>query len=143
MARVKIDLPTKYLFSTEIKVRIGDVNYGGHVGNDAILSIVHDARLGFLNHFGYNELDVDGVSLIMADSAIIYKGESFYGDVLAIDVGVTDITKLGFDLVYKLTNKKTEQDIAHVKTGMICFDYNARKVQALPEAVKAKFSIHE
>lgn len=139
MARVKIDLPNNYLFSTEIKVRIGDVNYGGHVGNDAILSIAHDARLGFLNHFGYSELEVEGASLIMADSAIIYKSESFFGDTLLVEVGVNDIHKLGFDLVYRLSNKETGKDIAHIKTGMICFDYKARKIQALPEAAKAKF----
>ena len=140
MARVKIDLPEKYIFSSDIKIRIGDVNYGGHVGNDAILSIAHDARLAFLTSLGYDELNLEGVGLIMADSAIIYKGESFFGDTLTIEVGVNDISKLGFDLVYRMYNKGTDKDIAHVKTGMICLDYESRKIQALPEAAKEKFT---
>jgi len=138
MARVKIDLPDKYIFETEIKVRIGDVNYGGHVGNDAILSIAHDARLQFLSSLDYSELDVEGTSMIMADSAIIYKGESFFGDTLKIEVGVNDIHKLGFDLIYKISNSSTKKDIAHIKTGMICFDYDNRKITALPEKAKDK-----
>jgi hypothetical protein len=39
MARVKIDLPDKFIFKTEIPIRINDINYGGHLGNDAVLSI--------------------------------------------------------------------------------------------------------
>ena len=136
MARVKIDLPEKFLFSTNIKVRIGDVNYGGHVGNDAILAIAHDARLQFLHSLGYSELDVEGTSLIMADSAVIYKGESFFGDTLKVEIGVNDIHKLGFDLIYKISNIENNKDIAHIKTGMICFDYENRKIAALPEKAK-------
>ena len=136
MARVKIDLPEKFLFSTNIKVRIGDVNYGGHVGNDAILAIAHDARLQFLHSLGYSELDVEGTSLIMADSAVIYKGESFFGNTLKVEIGVNDIHKLGFDLIYKISNIENNKDIAHIKTGMICFDYENRKIAALPEKAK-------
>ena len=138
MARVKIDLPEKYLFETEIKVRIGDVNYGGHVGNDAILSIAHDARIDFFNSLGYSELNIEGSGIIMSDSAIIYKGESFYGDTLAIKIGINDISRVGFDLVYHFTKKEDNTDIAIVKTGMICFDYDKRKVVAIPEKAKIK-----
>jgi len=136
MARVKIDLPEKFLFTTNIKVRIGDVNYGGHVGNDAMLAIAHDARLQFLHSLGYSELDVEGTSLIMADSAVIYKGESIFGNTIKVEIGVNDIHKLGFDLIYKISNIENNKDIAHIKTGMICFDYENRKIAAVPEKDK-------
>lgn len=139
MPRVKIELPKEFIFSTEIKVRIGDVNYGGHVGNDAILSIAHTSRLEFLNSFGYSELDVEGVSMIMADSAIVYKGESFFGDVLKIEISANDFSKFGFDLVYKITNQD-KKDIAYIKTGMVCFDYEVRKIALLPQKVIANFT---
>lgn len=138
MARVKIDLPNKFTFSTEIPVRIGDVNYGGHVGNDAILSIAHDSRLLFLKHFGYSELELEGVSMIMADSAVVYKGEAFFGDIVKVEVTAADFHKFGFDLVYKMTNSENGKDIAHLKTGMLCFNYEVRKLALLPEAAKNK-----
>ena len=139
MARVKINLPDNFLFSTSIDIRIGDVNYGGHVGNDAILALAHEARVRFFQSMGYSELDLGGVGVIMADSAIVYKGESFYGDTININVGIQDISRLGFDIVYEMKEAKGK-DIALVKTGMVCFNYEQRKVTALPEEVKNKLN---
>lgn len=135
MARVKIDIPDKFSFSTKIEVRIGDINYGGHVGNDAILSVMHDARLRFFGNFGYSELELGTVSTIMADSAIVYKGEGFADDVFEIFVAATDFNKYGFDLIYKIINQDGK-DIAHAKTGILCFNYEERKLTLLPSEVK-------
>lgn len=132
MARVKIDLPSTFNFSTNIEIRIGDINYGGHVGNDAILGIMHTARLKYLASFGYSELNLEEASMIMADSAIQYKGESFFGDILTIFVKATEFHRLGFDLIYKIINQNNK-DIAYGKTGMLCFDYTERKLITLPE----------
>ena len=140
MQSVKIQFPEVFSFSTEITVRITDINYGGHVGNDAILGIIHEARLQFLQHLGYqSELDVAGTSLIMADSAIVYKGESFYGDIIKAEIAADDISKYGFDLVYRLSNLQTGKEIAHAKTGMVCFNYQTRKIAALPAALREQF----
>ena len=51
MERIKLNLPEQFLFSTNIAVRITDINYGGHVGNDSFLSLIHEARQQFLNHY--------------------------------------------------------------------------------------------
>ncbi len=56
MERIKIQLPEKFSFSTTIKIRITDLNYGGHVGNDVFLSLIHEARQQFLIAHGYSEL---------------------------------------------------------------------------------------
>ena len=53
MARIKLTLPERFLFSASIPVRITDLNYGAHVGNDTILSLMHEARVQFLRLFGY------------------------------------------------------------------------------------------
>jgi hypothetical protein len=36
-----------------------------------------------------------------------------------------------------MTNKATAVEIAHVKTGIVFFDYDVRKVVGLPEAFRA------
>jgi acyl-CoA thioesterase FadM len=138
MARVKIELPEKFIFKTEIVIRVSDLNYGGHLGNDSVLSICHEARLRFLKHLGYSELDIEGSGIIMADSAIQYKAEGFYGDELNIEIGVTDFTKNGCDIVYRLTNKKTGELVALVKTGIVFYDYKRRKILGIPEKFKTK-----
>lgn len=136
MPRVKLELPEKFIFSTEITVRIDDINYGGHLGNDAVLSIIHEARLRFLKNYGFSELEIGGASLIMGDVAVVFKSEGFHEDIIIIQVTAGDFSNFGFDLFYKLTNKKTGKDIAHAKTGMVCFDYNNRKVMGVPEKFK-------
>jgi len=133
MARVKIDIPEEFIFKTEIVIRVTDLNYGGHLGNDSLLSICHEARLRFLKHLGYSELDVEASGIIMFDAAIQYKGEGFHGDELIIEISVNDFTKTGCDFVYRLTNKETRKIIALVKTGIVFYDYNLRKVVSIPK----------
>lgn len=136
MSRVKIKFPeqSSALYNTIIPVRIGDINYGGHMGNDAILSIIHEARMQMLHNWGYTELDIEGTGLIMADVMIAYKGEAFHADKLHINIYADEITERSFDLLYHIGTG--EKDIAHGKTGMLCFDYNARKITSMPTALK-------
>lgn len=77
-------------------------------------------------------MDFGGAGLIMADVGIVYKGEGFYGDTLTVQVQATEFNKYGFDLVYRLTNQNGKE-IAQAKTGMLCFDYTARKLQSVPQ----------
>src|SRR5687768_12723612 len=135
--RIQLELPKTFSFQTKIPVRITDINYGNHLGNDAILSMMHEARLQFLQNLGYSELDMEGAGLIMSDTSIIYKGEGFYGDVLTVNVTAADLNKYGFDLYYLFANQHGKE-IAHAKTGMLCFNYATRKLIALPEAAAAK-----
>jgi len=136
MTKIKINLPEKFIFKTEIPIRISDINYGGHLGNDAVLSVAHEARLRFLNHFDFTELDVDGAGIIMIDAAVQYKSEGHYGDVLIVDVAVNDFTSIGCDIVYKMTNKETDKIVAIVKTGIVFYDYENKKVKPVPGKFK-------
>jgi YbgC/YbaW family acyl-CoA thioester hydrolase len=140
MARIKLDIPQTFLFQTTIPVRITDINYGGHAGNDSILSIIHEARMQFLKHWGCNEKNFFGTGLIMNDVAIQFKEEVFYGDILEVSVALQDIEKVSFDIVYKLNIIKSDRTstIAVAKTGMVCFDYNTRKITAVPQEAKKK-----
>src|SRR5512140_2273660 len=108
MARVKLQLPASFPFRTEIPVRISDINYGGHLGNDAVLSIVHEARIQFLRNLGYSELDIEGTGIMMTYAVIVYSSEGFYGDVLSIEIGATDFQFTQCDIIFRLTNKTTK-----------------------------------
>lgn len=138
MPRIKIEIPDKIIFSTEIPVRISDINYGGHLGNDSLLSIIHEARVSFLNHLNYSESNVEGVGIIMIDSAVQYKAESFYGDVLLVEITINDFTAIGCDFVYRIKNKNTSKEIAVAKTGVVFFNYEKRKTAAVPTEFKKK-----
>lgn len=135
MARIKLTVPEKKIFTTEITVRITDINYGNHLGNDSLVGIIHEARMKWLAAAGYSELNIGGASLIMSDLAVEYKSESFYGDILSVQIAVAEIQKISFEVYYEVTAKRNDNVIliARSKTGMVCFDYEARKVAALPE----------
>ena len=95
MPRVKVALPASFLLTVQVPVRITDLNYGAHLGNDALLSIMHEARVQFLQYCQLPEFDpATKLGLIMADVAIEYKGEGFHGDVLHIQLAATDLHRL-------------------------------------------------
>ncbi len=133
MARVKLDLPEKFDFVTEMPIRISDINYGQHLGNDALLSFIHEARVRFLLSHGLSELEVGGCGLIMVDAVIVYKAQAVYGDILSIEVAARDFSPLGCDFVYRVNNQKTGVEIARAKTGILCFNYTRQKVAQCPD----------
>ena len=140
MARIKLTPPDHFSFSTTIPVRITDINYGNHLGNDAVLSILHEARMQYLISLGYTELAFAGIGLIMSDVAIEFKLEAFYGDTLKAYVTTGEINKVGFDIYYKLERCSNNAVVALAKTGMVCFHYDTRKVVAVPEEAVKKMS---
>jgi acyl-CoA thioesterase FadM len=140
MPRVKIKLPEKFQFKTELPLRISDINYGGHLGNDSVLTIAHEARLRCMKDVGFSELDCGGAGTIMIDSMIVYKNQGFYGDTIEVEVAVTDFSKLGCDFYYLLKSKNNGNEIARVKTGMVFYDYKEGKVVPVPEKFKQTFA---
>ena len=138
MARIKIEIPERKIFSTTIPIRITDINYGNHLGNDALISILHEARVQWLASENYTELNAGGTSLIMADLAVEYKGEGFYGDKLTVEIAIGEISKVSFEIFYEITTTRNDKNIliAKAKTGMICFDYETRKIVGMPENFK-------
>lgn len=138
MPRIKVPIPAHLPFSTIIPIRITDLNYGGHVGNDTLLSLLHEARVQFLKHHGYGELTFAGVGLIMADVAIEFRQELFYGDEVRVFVGVGDFTKVSFNIYFKLQKATTDTEsiVAVAKTGMVCYDYDKKKVVPVPGEAK-------
>jgi acyl-CoA thioester hydrolase len=143
MPRIKIALPDSFAFTTEIPLRISDINYGGHLGNDSVLSLMHEARVQYFRSLGLSgETSLEGIiGIIVSDVGIEYKSESFYGDVVQVEVGIDDVGKYGFDMVYRLTHKETGKAIAIGKTGILCFDYAVRKLHVIPAGLLQKLGL--
>ena len=143
MPRTKLDLPASFDFATELEVRVGDVNYGGHLGHDALLSLVHEARLRFLAGHGFSEEDAGGPGLILADLVVVYRAEAFRGDRLLVEIAACNPGRTGFDLFYRLSKIPAGEEVARVKTSMVFFDYGARRVAAMPESFRSFFTSQE
>ena len=139
MARIKIDIPNSWHFTHQLSVRVTDLNYGNHLANNAILELVHEARVRFFHSLNQSELEFFGSGLIMADCGIEFKAEAFMFENISISVAVADIQKAGFDLVYQL-KKDDNTIVANVKTAMVFFNYENKRVQRTPQDFITHFS---
>jgi acyl-CoA thioesterase FadM len=133
MARLKLELPPEFPFSTTLTVRVTDLNYGNHLGNDALLGLIHEARVRFLAALGFSEMDVAGVGTLMADCAIVYKAQGFLGDRLTVAVAAGEFSRIGCDLFYRLT-RADGVELARAKTGIVFYDYSEQRTRPVPEA---------
>lgn len=139
MARVHIDLPEQFPFRTELALYIQHINYGNHLDNAVLLSLVSEARVRFLGSLGYTELNVEGLGIIVTDAAVQYKSEAFHGEVLAFDLAPMEFNKYGFDLVWRASEKTSGREVARGKTGIVFLDYATRKVARAPAGFLARF----
>lgn len=140
MARIQITLPETFIFTTELTIRASDLNYGAHVGNGSVLTLMQEARIVFYRSLGFkDEISFDGsIGQIIADAAIQYKSEAFLGDHLTIKIAVDEFSRFGFDMYYLLENAATGKEVARGKTGIVCFDYEKRKIAAIPDILLHK-----
>jgi YbgC/YbaW family acyl-CoA thioester hydrolase len=122
---------TSYRFSIPYSVHIADINYGGHVSNAAVLNFFQDARIAYLQQFGYSELDIGGCGLILPEAHVLYRAEMFLGDELRIGVRISELRNAAFVMAYGIERDGTMT--AEGTTHLVAFDYQTRKPRRLPE----------
>lgn len=131
MHRIKLNFEGDVVYSTTIRIRVSDINYGGHVGNDNLVSLMHEARVRWLQSMGYtSELDIEGLGLIQKDLAVDYKHEILLGQIITIDLAIASRYKNGFTLFYRLSVEGKKVAIAF--TNLLFFDYNSRSLAYFP-----------
>jgi len=141
MPRIKIDLPARFPFSTEVQIYLSHINEAAHLDNAQLLTLVSEARQRFFQSLGYTQTQVEGVGIVVADAAVQYLSEAFHGETLVIEMTADDFSKYGCDLVYCIRERDSGREVARGKTGIVFFDYAARKVAPVPQAFRAKAGI--
>ncbi|PIE44098.1 MAG: thioesterase [Gammaproteobacteria bacterium] len=139
MARVVIRFPEKIVFSHVMDVRIYDVNHGQHLGHDRLISLIHEARNRFFQSLGYEELNIEGTGIVVADLEVVYLGEAFAGEQVKVDVAVANFGGKNMEMFYQVVNAESQKKIAQAKTGIVFFDYDARQPAPVPPAFRAVF----
>jgi len=141
MSRIVIELPDKFLFSTDVPIRKSDISGGRHLAFHWVLSFTEEARSRFWKFLGYSEGDMKDVSVIAADAAIIYKKQGFYGQTLRVEVGLADFHARGFDLIFRMSDVETGEEMFRAKTGMLFFNYQRQKVVTVPQDFRKKIEM--
>lgn len=130
----------KRVFTAEYIVTIGDINYGGHLGNDRSLVIFHDARLRFLQSLGFSEQDIGGGrGVIMVEAGVRFLQEVFVHDRLETRVRLTGCEGPRLPFQYEVERKSDGQTVLTGTTLLLAFDYQARKVVRVPALFLEKF----
>ena len=139
MARVKLIPLEHYQNIYETAVEVTDLNYGNHLGNDALVGIIHRARVHFLHRLGASENDLgDGkTGILMADLIVNYKDESFLFDKLSVESSIGEVRTKGFRMFHKITSEQGRL-IALAETGVVAFNYEKRKVARIPKSFVSK-----
>lgn len=123
-------------YSGTYKVRVGDINYGGHMGNDKALLLFHDARLNFLSQHGFSEKDIGGPGLIMSEAHVYFRKEVFREDELKVYIEIKNLKELSFEMHYSVV--RDEVEVMKGSTKMVSFDYEKRRVVKVPDSFTQK-----
>jgi len=140
VARIKLSFPDDvFVYETLMPVRITDINGANHLGNDALISMLSEARAQFMVKYGVEETGNKDVGIIVTDLATMYQSESFFPEMLRFEVGLMDFNKYGGDFVFRVTKAEGGQPVALAKYGFVFFDYQRREVVPIPERFRSRF----
>jgi acyl-CoA thioester hydrolase len=124
------------MYISKYKVRISDINYGGHMGNERALVAFQQARIEWLETLGLSELNIgEDRGLIQRRANVEYLREISLGDILNIKIYPVEIKGSYFVLGHEVNN----QNGITVLTGNVTlgsFDYNNKKLAKIPNTLK-------
>jgi len=133
MARIKLTEQPSYGFRHSITLYPRDINYGGHLGNDSLVSLLGSARALMFHTMGFSEGNLgDGkTGIIMADLVVNFRSEAFIFDEIHIDSHIGEMRPSGFRIYQRVTRNGTI--IALAETGTAAFDYVSRRIAHIPD----------
>lgn len=122
---------------TELQVKISDINYGGHMGNDKALLFFQDARIQFLKLLGFDEHHIgENTGIIISEAHVYFRKEVFLYDILSPSIYIEKISKRSFVMNYKFFRISDQICVFEGNTKIYAFDYLTRKACYLPENFK-------
>lgn len=122
---------TAFKFHRTLTVRVNDLNYGNHVGHQIFLAYFQEARVAYLNQFGFSELDMGGCGMILIEAGCKYKRALFLNDRIDVACAVVELKPKRFTMAYRIERDK---DVcAEGFTINLAFDYQSESVVRLPD----------
>lgn len=124
-----------FRFTMPYRVRIADINYGGHVSNAAVLSFFQDGRIGYLAAIGgFSEMDIGGCGIILPEAHAQYRAEMFLNEDLVIGVRIESLKNSSFIMAYRI--ERAGVVTAEGTTALVAFDYQKRRPCRMPEVFR-------
>lgn len=128
----------KILFETTISVLVNHLNYGNHLGHDAMLCILQEARMRWLKSLTNNTSELyiqNNIGWLVKRIEIDILSESFHGDVLQIQLSVDENKQSHFIIDYCVKNLTRNEEQCRAKTQMVCYDFQNKKIARIPDVI--------
>lgn len=139
MERVKLDFPTdSVIHHHSINVRVTDMNYGRHLGHDALVSLLHESRSQALMALGFPEWDIAGYPSVVADLAVQYQSEAVCPDRLVVETAIPDPVGKILCVYHRVLGDEGARLIATARLNLRVMDFAEGRSVAVPaEFVRA------
>ncbi|WP_447553477.1 acyl-CoA thioesterase [Vreelandella sp. EE22] len=136
MERVTLDFPeTSIIHRHSLTVRITDMNYGQHLGHDALVSLLADARAQAFASLAYPEWDMAGYPSVVADLTVMYQRETRFADRLVVETAVPEPEGKALTVYHRVLNERDER-VATARVTLLLLDPAAGKTVAVPCELK-------
>lgn len=125
-----------FIYDTVLPVTVSHLNYGNHLGHDALLSLLQEARMQLLAQEGMSEIALsDQVGYLVNQVCVDYRAQAHYGDALNVQIYAERFSKRSrvFSLRYRVTRQSDGAVIADAATRHAFFDYATKKITRAPK----------
>lgn len=137
MERVKLDFPAEAVIHRHsLTVRITDMNYGRHLGHDALISLLHEARSQAFAALDLPEWDMGGHPSVVADLAVQYQHEARWPNALIIETAVPEPQGKALTIYQRVYQADSQQVVAKARVNQLLIDLATGRPVEVPEAVK-------
>ena len=141
MERVKLDFPADAVIHRHpLTVRVTDMNYGRHLGHDALVSLLHEARIQAFAALDLPEWDMHGYPSVVADLAVQYQSEARWPDALTIATAVPEPQGKALTIYQRIYQADSQQVVATARVNQLLIDLATGRPVEVPEQVKQALS---
>lgn len=137
MERVKLEFPAEAIIHRHpLAVRVTDMNYGRHLGHDALVSLLHEARIQAFAALGLSEWDMHGYPTLVADLAVQYQSEARWPDALIIATAVPEPQGKALTVYQRIYQAESEQIVATARVNQLLIDVASGRPIEVPEQIQ-------
>lgn len=139
MERVRLEFPDADLRHRHpLTVRITDMNYGRHLGHDAVISLLHEARANALDALGLSEADMGGYPSVAADIAVQYQAEARWPDALVVDTAIPEPGSKVVAVYHRIRREADARVVATARINLMLVDRRTGRPVAIPDSVRQR-----
>lgn len=141
MTRRTIELPDTFHLHFDYRVVYSDINASSHLAADRIMPITIEAQFRFIKSLGYSDATVfEDAGLIMVHSETQYISESHHDDELRVSMAIASLAGKQMEFAFLIKNRVTGKEVARLRSTLLFYDYESKKVIVAPEKFKEKLN---